>query len=90
MEHGPFTVSARWRQFGVRVGRLGHINVRSQSSKILHDALHDRRSDQSSPDEVERIVAQPWEMVRTVPRPASYLADYIQDRTRIACDNLSH
>jgi len=29
----PFTVRAQWQQFGVRVGRSGHINVRGQSPK---------------------------------------------------------
>jgi hypothetical protein len=77
----------------IKTGALApvlHLSWQQVPKYREHDALHDRRSDQSSSDEVERIVAQPWEMVRTVPRPASYLADYIQDRTRIACDNLSH
>lgn len=30
---GLFTVRARWQQYGVRVGCLGHISVRSQSSQ---------------------------------------------------------
>ena len=36
-EHGVSTVTAQWQQFGVRVGRSGHINVRSQRFKNLHD-----------------------------------------------------
>jgi len=37
MESGLFIAGAQWQQFGLRVGRSGRNNVRSQGSKKLHD-----------------------------------------------------